>query len=84
MNLYEFTTALSGCTEMTDDLAEALYAAGCDDGTPGSSGGTVYICFSREAESLEAAIRSAIADVQKAGCTVAEVKIAAETLAAHR
>jgi hypothetical protein len=84
MSLYEFTTTLSGCTEMTDDLAEALHAAGCDDGTPGSSAGMVYICFSREADSLETAIRSAIADVQKAGCTVAEVKIDAGTLTAHR
>jgi hypothetical protein len=84
MALYEFTAILSNRTEMTDELAESLHAAGCDDGTPCSSGGSAYVCFSREAESLEAAIRSAVADIQKAGCAVAEVKIDAETLAVPR
>ncbi len=81
MNTYEFTTILSDQSEMTEDLAESLFSAGCDDGTPGSSGGFAYICFSREGESLESAIRSAIADAQKAGCVVAEVKIDAESFA---
>ncbi len=61
--------------------AEALFEAGCDDGSPGSSQGVVSIDFHREAESLEAAIRSAIADVQKAGCAVAQVTLEADVLA---
>jgi predicted nucleic acid-binding protein len=44
--------------------------------------GVVSIDFHREGESLEAAIRSAIADVQKAGCTVAQVTLEADSLAA--
>ena len=40
------------------------------------------IDFHREGESLEAAIRSAIADVQKAGCTVTQVTLEADSLAA--
>jgi hypothetical protein len=56
-------------------LAEALFEAGCDDGTPCSSDGLAWIGFHREAESLESAIRSAVADGQKAGVTVARVQI---------
>ena len=82
MALYEFTMILSKGTELTDDLAEALFEAGCDDGSPGSCEGVVSIDFHREAESLEAAIRSAIADVQKIGCTVAQVTLEADSLAA--
>ena len=82
MALYEFTMILSKGTELTDDLAEALFEAGCDDGSPGSCEGVVSIDFHREAESLEAAIRSAIADVQKTGCTVAQVTLEADSLAA--
>ena len=37
--------------------------------------------FDRQAESFEQAVRSAIADVQKAGCHVAWVKIEPEDLA---
>ena len=82
MALYEFTTILSKGTELTEDLAEALFEAGCDDGSPGSCQGVVSIDFHREGESLEAAIRSAIADVQKAGCTVTQVTLEADSLAA--
>jgi hypothetical protein len=39
------------------------------------------ILFARQADSLESAIRSAIADVQKAGCAAAEVRLEAEAFA---
>ena len=75
MNCYDFVVVLKGLDIIDDDLAEALYEAGCDDGTPFSSCGVAGIGFSREADSLESAIRSAVADVQKAGCTVHRVEI---------
>lgn len=81
MKTYEFTLVLSEGTELTDDLAESLFEAGCDDGSPGSCEGVVSIDFHREAESLEQAIRSAVADVQKTGSTVARVQIEAGALA---
>jgi hypothetical protein len=78
MNTYDFTLILSGPTELTDDLAEKLFAAGCDDATPGSSGGIVSLDFGREAGDLESAIRSAIANVASAGYVVSRVEIDAE------
>ena len=78
MRIYDFTLILSSGTELTEELGEALFVAGCDDGSPGSCAGVVTIDFHREAETLEAAIRSAIADVQKAGCTVAKAEIEAD------
>ncbi len=62
MPTYDFTLVLSGPTELTDDLADKLFAAGRDDATPSSSGGAVSIDFGREAGDLESAIRSAIAN----------------------
>jgi hypothetical protein len=82
--LYEFTLILSEGTELTDDLADALFAAGCDDGSPGSCEGVVSIDFHREADCLESAIRCAIADVQKADCTVARLEMEPDALAALR
>jgi len=82
MKTYEFVATLSQGTEHSDDLVEALYEAGCDDGSVWSSEGVVEIGFNREAESLEAAIRSAIGDVQKAGATVIRVTLEERALAA--
>jgi hypothetical protein len=81
MAAYRFTVILAGLNEISDDLAEALFEAGCDDGSPWSSQGVAAIGFDREAASFEQAVRSAIADVQKAGCHVAWVKIEPEDLA---
>lgn len=74
MTKYEFQLVVAGVDEMTEQLADDLYDAGCDDGTPYSSEGLVGIGFTREARSLEDAIRSAVADVEKAGYRVARVE----------
>ena len=81
MRKLDFTLVLAGQIELTEDVAEALFEAGCDDGTPGTSGGLFVIDFHREANSLEEAIRSAIANVQSAGYGVERVEIEAEALA---
>jgi hypothetical protein len=72
---YAFSLILKEGTEITEELADHLFDAGCDDGTPGTFCGTPYISFHREADSLESAIRSAVADVQKAGCVVERAQI---------
>ena len=73
--IYRFAVILRGLDVIDDDLAESLYEAGCNDGSPFSSCGVATIGFDREADCLESAIRSAVADVQKAGCVVDCVKI---------
>ncbi len=73
--VYQFTVVLAGRDVMTIDMADALCAAGCDDGHPWSSEGMAAVTFDREADCLESAIRSAVADVQKAGFTVKRVEI---------
>jgi len=83
MKKYDFTLILSGSLELTEEIAEALFEAGCDDGTPGTSEGVFLIDFHREAHSLEDAIQSAIADVKSAGYQVARVEIEAEAMAPH-
>jgi hypothetical protein len=80
MSKYDFTLILTESLELTDDLANALFAAGCDDGTPGTCQGVFSIDFHREAESLEEAIRSAIADIRTAGYAVARVEMDAEAV----
>ena len=75
MTTYSFSLILSGVNVLTDDMANALFEAGCDDSTPGSSGGVAKVWFDREAESLGDAIGSAVKDVAKAGFTVSGVEV---------
>lgn len=82
MKTYEFIVTLAAGTEHTDELVEALFEAGCDDGSVWSSGGRVQIGFSRESESLEAAIRSAVGDIQKAGSRAHQIIMEEGSLAA--
>jgi hypothetical protein len=75
MKTYEFDVVLKNVPEASDEHADALFVAGCDDGTLTSRNGTTWIHFDREAPSLEEAIRSAVAQVQSAGLTVSKVEL---------
>ena len=78
MKTYEFDVVVKDASEITDDQADALFAAGCDDGTPVCCNGVAWIHFDREAASLEEAIHSAVAQVQAAGFTVSKVELAVD------
>jgi regulator of RNase E activity RraB len=80
MTKYEFTLILKGQLELTEEIADELFEAGCDDGTPGICNGVFSIDFHRKANSLEEAIRSAIGNVKSAGYEVERVEIEAEAM----
>jgi hypothetical protein len=63
---HDFALVLTGITELTPEAEDALFEAGCDDGTISVRSGRIYITFSREDVSLKDAILSAIRDVQNA------------------
>ena len=72
--VFEFTFTLFGVDELTVEVADALYEAGCGDASPCSRGPVVYLHFDREADSLGDAVGSAIKDVARAGFKVARVE----------
>ena len=74
MKVFDFQLILDGVDRTDSAMANALYEASCDDGTLFSSRGEAAIGFSREATSLEEAVRSAIADVARAGFLVSRVE----------
>ncbi len=78
MNTYAFDVVLKDVPEVSDEGADELFAAGCDDGTPAACAGVVWIHFDREATSLEEAIASAVAQVQAAGFRVSKVELDAD------
>jgi hypothetical protein len=78
MKTYEFDVVLKEVTELTDDQADRLFAAGCDDGTPTGCDGVAWIHFDRQAPSLEEAIATAVAQVQTAGLLESKVALDAD------
>jgi hypothetical protein len=80
MKLYAFDVVLKDISEVTDDLANRLFTAGCEDSTPSSCNGVAWVHFDREADSLEEAIRSAVEQVQRAGLRVAKVEVEVEAV----
>jgi hypothetical protein len=79
MKTYVFNVILKDVSEVTDDQADELFAASCDDGTSAACDGMAWIHFDREAASLALAIRSAVAMVQAAGFTVSKVELDVDT-----
>ena len=72
---FDFALVLSGAHELTAEIEDALFEAGCDDATLSVRYGNLYLEFSRAANSFLEAILSAIRDVRKAniGAEVARV-----------
>lgn len=71
---YEFSLVLSD-PEVTDEDADKLYEAGCDDASILTRDGITRIQFDRDAAHLDEALASAIRSVERAGLAVARVEI---------
>ncbi len=74
--VHSFSLVLQGAGELTPEIADALYEAGCDDALVGSRDGVLFAQFDREAPSSAEAIISAIRQIESAGVglTVARVE----------
>ncbi len=78
MREHNFTLILTA--DPDEEAADRLYGV-IDDGTLSTISGVPQVHFHREETSLEAAIRSAIANIQSAGFDVARVEIQPQALA---
>ena len=65
MNTYRFSILIRDAD--LHDLEDRLYEAGCDDALLCFYNQTPYLEFDREAESAEAAVRSALSNIRAAG-----------------
>ena len=63
---FEFTLIMSGPRELTQEVEDSLFNAGCSDATLSLQHGSLYLEFVREAESFEEAVFSAIENVREA------------------
>ena len=74
MPVHHFTLIVDGPDLRAGASIDALFEAGCDDALVGRAEGIQYVEFDREAERLDEAVLSAVADVEKVpGLTVSRV-----------
>lgn len=78
MREHDFTLILTA--DPDEEAADRLYGE-FDDGTLSTISGVPQVSFHRKETSLEAAIRSAIANVRAAGFDVARIEIEPQSLA---
>ena len=78
MKIFEFTITIE---QYVDDLdaIDAFYGKTADASVAASEGKTL-IHFDREADSLDEALRSAVADIQDAGWRVSQITIQPDCL----
>lgn len=74
METFEFTVIATGLDPKADDFEARFFDAGCDDAMVSFQKGRILVDFAREAESIEAAIVSAVENVKAAGATVEHVE----------
>jgi hypothetical protein len=72
---YNFVLVLAGVSEPDSSLEDALFEAGCDDATLAFRNGVGYLQFDRRAPSLDAAILSAVRDVERADFRLTVVRV---------
>jgi hypothetical protein len=78
METHRFTLILAGVSELTPELADALYEATRGDIELNMRDGIAYLTFARTAPALHDAITSAIRDVEGAGAGVRVVRVESE------
>ena len=65
MTIHHFTLIVDAPDLQDDTLIDAVFEAGCDDAAIGRVDGIQYVDFDREAVSLDRAILSAVADLER-------------------
>ena len=65
MPIHHFTLIVDGPDLQDDALIDAVFEAGCGDAAIGRIDGIQYVDFDREAVSLDRAILSAVADLER-------------------
>ncbi|MFG0315287.1 MAG: hypothetical protein ACF8LL_14020 [Phycisphaerales bacterium] len=71
----DFALIVAVAGEITPEVEDALFEAGCDDATLSVQHGLLYMEFSRASDSLKDAILSAIRDVRRSGAGVEVLRV---------
>ena len=74
MKTHEFSIVVGGVNPVSNGFEDRFFEAGCDDSTISLQRGAIILDFSREAASFDAAVASALRDVERAGAVPERVE----------
>lgn len=72
---FDFSLVLRGVRDITTEVEDALFNAGCSDATLSMRHGRAFLTFSRRAESQAEAILSAMSDVARASVGASVIRV---------
>jgi hypothetical protein len=72
---HEFSLIYTGVADLTDEFANAMYEAGCDDALIGIRDGFFFADFGRTAPTFRDALISAIEDIERSGQPLRLVRV---------
>jgi hypothetical protein len=72
---HRFSLLYTGVTDLTKELGNALYEAGCDDALVGIQNGLLFLDFGRSASTFREALTSVIEDVERSGQPLRLVRV---------
>jgi hypothetical protein len=75
VSTFHFTVILEGLNDISEELTNRLFEAGCDDTLLRCCDGVVYLDFDRDATSLADAVGSAVRDITAAGCSPTQISL---------
>ncbi len=78
MKTHKFTLILSGVSDLTPELADTLYEATNGDIECNMRNGVAFLDFARAAPTLQAAITSAVRDVEETDMGLCVVRVESE------
>lgn len=73
--IWSFRVYVADLIEFDDEQTDALYEAGCSDGSLASGNLKAWIDFDREARTLQEAIACAVTQVRSVGLEVERVEL---------
>ncbi|WPZ36488.1 hypothetical protein T8K17_10105 [Thalassobaculum sp. OXR-137] len=74
MTAFEFSVIASGLDPQAEEFEARFYEGGCDDALVSFQNGHVVVDFTREAESLDRALASAVESVASTGARVERIE----------
>ncbi|WP_018042596.1 hypothetical protein [Methylobacterium sp. 88A] len=74
MKAFRFTIIASGLDPFADDFEHRFCEAGCDDATISLQKGVILLDFTRDSESFEGAVTSAVSDIEGAGARIVRIE----------
>ncbi len=72
---WSFRVYVADLVEFNDEQTDALYEAGCSDGSLASGDLKAWIDFDRDARTLQEAIASAVTQVRSVGLEIERVEL---------